>query len=275
MVHPDADEATGAFCGASRSSFFYAPHPHPSRGAGGPRERAAGRVLAGGGLPRRRPRAVLLEPDPVVRLAAEAAVRKLGFEPGLAPARIVFVDLAGLGACPCAQGDGRGLIIGYVTGRPLTAAAHAAHGCCTQVMELVALRDGPAFRVLAVPPALEAARLTTREADVLALVLAGASDRRIAAALGIAPSTARTHVRAVLRKTGAGSRRELRRRDGRDVTGARIRWPVPVSPPVEMPLATAPFPLAPLAPASPSGLRASDAQVRRASPSRSADVAQR
>jgi len=126
-----------------------------------------------------------------VRLAAEAAVRKLGFEPGLAPARIVFVDLAGLGACPCAQGDGRGLIIGYVTGRPLTAAAHAAHGCCTQVMELVALRDGPAFRVLAVPPALEAARLTTREADVLALVLAGASDRRIAAALGIAPSCAR------------------------------------------------------------------------------------
>ena len=88
------------------------------------------------------------------------------------------------------------------------------------------------------------------EADVLALVLAGASDRRVAAALGIAPSTARTHVRAVLRKTGAGSRRELRRRDGRDGTAA-------------------------LATASPSGLRASDVQIRRASPPRSAGVPQR
>jgi len=223
VAHDDAEEAHGAPHGGPLLTHLGAPHPHPSWGAGGPRQRAAGRVLAGDDDPLRRPcprpRAVLLEPDPLVRPAAEEAVRRLGFEPGLAPARVIFVNLAGLGLCP-SPAAAETLVVGYVAGRPLTGAAHALHGCCAQVLELRALREGPSFTALLVPPDLEAARPTAREADVLALVLAGASDRRIAAALGVAPSTVRTHVRAVLRKTGAADRQVLRRLDGQPVAGA-------------------------------------------------------
>lgn len=239
MVHRDADEASSAVRDGSSVTAFIAPHPHPSWGAGGPRQRAAGRVLpgdmppagqvvGGGGVPLRRPRvlphAVLLEPDALIRQAAEAAVRRLGFEPGLAPASVVFVNLAGLGLCPSIgrapgmPGAPGALVVGYVAGRPLTGAAHALHGCCAQVLELRDLGDGPAFTALLVPADLEAQRPTRREADVLALVLAGATDRRIAAALGVAPSTVRTHVRAVLRKTGAADRRVLRLLDGQGGT---------------------------------------------------------
>ena len=263
MVHFDADEALDASRGGSPLAGPSAPHPHPSWGAGGPRQRAAGRVLrqgggdpgrafAGDGVPLRRPPhrppAVLLEPDPLVRPAAEEAVRRLGFEPGLAPARVVFVNLAGLGACPSSSAGAAVLVIGYVAGRPLTGAAHALHGCCAQVLELRALRDGPAFTAALVPPALEAACPTPREADVLALVLAGATDRRMAEALGVAPSTVRSHVRAVLRKAGVADRRELRRLDG----------PAPADSSLS----------------GPSGLRACGAQVRRDSPRGLGPVAQ-
>jgi DNA-binding CsgD family transcriptional regulator len=142
-----------------------------------------------------------------VRPAAEDAVRRIGFEPGLVPARVLFVNLAGLGVCPSPTAGT--LVIGYVTARPLTAAAHTLHGCCAQVLELRLLADGPAFTTALVPPALEAAGLTPREADALALLLAGATDRRIATTLGVAPSTARSHVRAVLRKAGVADRRAL------------------------------------------------------------------
>ena len=54
-----------------------------------------------------------------------------------------------------------------------------------------------------------------READVLALLLVGATDRAAAAALGVAPATIRTHARALLRKVGAADRHELRRLDVR------------------------------------------------------------
>jgi DNA-binding CsgD family transcriptional regulator len=172
-----------------------------------------------------------------VRPAAEAAVRRLGFEPGLAPARVVFVNLAGLGACPSSSSAAAVLVIGYVAGRPLTGAAHALHGCCAQVLELRALQDGPAFTAALVPPALEAACPTPREADVLALVLAGATDRRMAEALGVARSTVRSHVRAVLRKTGVANRRELRRLDRPALVDASL--------------------------GGPSGLRACGVQVRR------------
>jgi hypothetical protein len=175
-------------------------------------------------------------------------VRRLGFEPGLAAARVVFVNLAGLGACPSAPESCDVLVVGYVAGRPLTGAAHVLHGCCAQVLELRMLRDGPAFTTLLVPPALEAERPTAREADVLALLLAGATDRGMAAALGVAPSTVRTHVRAVLRKTGAADRRVLRRLDGQVAADAPRVWPAPVDRPATALL---------------SGLLGSGAQVRR------------
>ncbi|TNM26628.1 helix-turn-helix transcriptional regulator [Streptomyces sedi] len=50
--------------------------------------------------------------------------------------------------------------------------------------------------------------LTEREADVLARIVEGEDTRRIAAGLGVAPSTARTHVQRLLTKLGTASRLE-------------------------------------------------------------------
>jgi DNA-binding CsgD family transcriptional regulator len=191
---------------------------------------------------------VVLEPDPLLRPAVEAAVRRLGFEPGLAPAPVLFVNLGGLGVCPSFAGrpdrprtsladwslvagsDRRpgpagAVVIGYVIGRPLTGAAHSLHGCCAEVFELRPGPDGPALTALVVPPGLAAMHPTPREADVLALLLAGATDRRAAAALGVAPSTVRSHARAVLRKVGAADRRQLRRLDVRPGAGSAPQVP--------------------------------------------------
>ncbi|WP_049579682.1 response regulator transcription factor [Streptomyces sp. SBT349] len=53
-----------------------------------------------------------------------------------------------------------------------------------------------------------AALLTEREADVLMRIVDGEDTRRIAAGLGVAPSTARTHVQRLLTKLGTASRLE-------------------------------------------------------------------
>lgn len=50
--------------------------------------------------------------------------------------------------------------------------------------------------------------LTPREVEVLMRVGDGEDTRLIAAGMGIAPSTARTHVQRVLMKLGVGSRLE-------------------------------------------------------------------
>ncbi|KRV48852.1 transcriptional regulator [Wenjunlia vitaminophila] len=64
----------------------------------------------------------------------------------------------------------------------------------------------------AVEPDDEGARLlqmlTPREVEVLVRVAEGEDTRLIAAGMGIAPSTARTHVQRVLMKLGVGSRLE-------------------------------------------------------------------
>jgi DNA-binding CsgD family transcriptional regulator len=209
---------------------------------------------------------VVLEPDALLRPAVEAAVRRLGFEPGLAAAPVIFVNLGGLGVCPW-LGSGPGprpagaSVIGYVTSRPLTGVAHALHGCCAQVLELRPGPGGPVLAALVVPPALAATHPTAREADVLALLLAGATDRRAASLLGVAPSTVRSHARAVLRKVGVADRRQLRRLDVR---------------PADAPAAGVPPPplVAEAADACASGLRACAAEVRRESPRGPAPVAQ-
>lgn len=52
--------------------------------------------------------------------------------------------------------------------------------------------------------------LTAREAQILSLVVDGLSNAEIADRLTISVTTVKTHVRAVLRKLGASSRRDLR-----------------------------------------------------------------
>lgn len=54
-----------------------------------------------------------------------------------------------------------------------------------------------------------ASRLTRREREVLGLILLRCSNAQIAERLGLALPTVKTHVRGLLRKLGAASRREL------------------------------------------------------------------
>lgn len=57
--------------------------------------------------------------------------------------------------------------------------------------------------------AIDDSGLTGREREILRLLLAGNTNRQIARALTIEITTVKTHVRAILRKLGIASRREL------------------------------------------------------------------
>jgi DNA-binding CsgD family transcriptional regulator len=55
-------------------------------------------------------------------------------------------------------------------------------------------------------PASDGERLTAREHEILALVAAGNTSADIAAQLGIAPATVKTHLTSVYKKIGAKNR---------------------------------------------------------------------
>jgi HD-GYP domain-containing protein (c-di-GMP phosphodiesterase class II)/DNA-binding CsgD family transcriptional regulator len=74
-----------------------------------------------------------------------------------------------------------------------------------QVVEALAARPAPA-RCAPRTPAGDAATLTAREIDVLRRVSRGDSNKLAAQALGISPSTVRTHLESVFRKLGCNSR---------------------------------------------------------------------
>ncbi len=223
-----------------------APTPILPRGAGGPPSRAAGRVLArsrDASPQERSPHtqahglathsgtdglAEFVEADPLLRLHVIAAAGELGFVPaesgaggrgaGAAPAA-AFVGLDATEACPrCAPAARRPevaaapLVVGYVTGGRELLAAHRLHACCDVVLELRAVAGRACFAYAPAGGAVEQARLTTREADVLVLVLDGLSTAALAERLCVSPATARTHCRALLRKLGAADRRALRAR---------------------------------------------------------------
>lgn len=61
-----------------------------------------------------------------------------------------------------------------------------------------------------VPAALRARGVTSREADVLALVAAGLTNAQVATRLFLSPRTVETHVASLLAKTGSAGRAELR-----------------------------------------------------------------
>ena len=218
-----------------------APTPDLPRGAGGPPlRRAAGRdtsakaVTPEGVVRGDRPAAlgspaaaVVLEPDPLLRLLVVPAAAALGFTVAGetatdAPGRVAaaFVPLGQQGDCrrACAAARGGGppsaspLVVGYGVGPAPLLAAHRAHGCADLVLQLGAVAGRPCFIHLPAADAVTAAGLTPREADVLVLLLGGLTTTAVAARLRVSASTARSHCRAVLRKLEAGDRRALRAR---------------------------------------------------------------
>ena len=162
------------------------------------------------------------------------------------PPAVVFVGLDCLDHCArcrsatagpragagCAVGE-RPVVpftVGYMAGPAAILAAHAVHRCTDSVVHLRAVAGRAAFVYPAGAAFIDAdfiearrgstdpvgaslpADLTPREADVLLLVLAGFSTAEVAARLWLAPATARSHCRAILRKCGAADRRALRAR---------------------------------------------------------------
>ncbi len=137
---------------------------------------------------------------------------------GAAPATI-FIGLDTGDSCPrCGpvarrpEVAGARLVVGYATDGPELPAAHRLHACCDLFLELRAVAGKACFAYLSAGGAVEQALLTTREADVLVLVLGGLSTGALAERLFVSPATARTHCRALLRKFGAADRRALRAR---------------------------------------------------------------
>jgi DNA-binding CsgD family transcriptional regulator len=194
----------------------------------------------------------VVEGDPLLRLHAEQAATGLGFvvtdpvENVAAPTEVWFVGLDNLEHCArcgsttgaLARGhDGRpggriagdgptgshradSLVVGYVAGPAVLAAAHAAHACADVVLLLRAAGGRASFHYPVAPSALRrageqapdalAAGLTVRAADVLLLILAGRTTNEIADRLWLSPSTVRSHCRSLLVKSGAANRRALR-----------------------------------------------------------------
>lgn len=204
-----------------------APHPHPSRGAGGPPPRAAGWVSC-------EPLVLVVEQDELLAHLAREALRATGFtrlchgrfdalgapadtpgDRGVArPPHLLVAGLARPAVCrrlPKGPPRLRPVTAGYLAGRPLSLLAHAAHACTDLLLELTVAGDRARLRPVEI--ASGEGGLTAREADVLALVLAGLSDRQIADELTVSPATVRSHVRSLLRRLGAADRAELRRRD--------------------------------------------------------------
>ncbi len=198
----------------------------------------------------------VVEGDPLLRLHAEQAATGLGFvvtdpaEDVAAPAEVWFVGLDNLEHCarcgsrtgalarghdgrPGGRGGGRiagdgptgshradSLVVGYVAGPAVLAAAHAAHACADVVLLLRATGGRASFHYPVAPSAPRrageqapdelAAGLTVRAADVLLLILAGRTTNEIADRLWLSPSTVRSHCRSLLVKSGAANRRALR-----------------------------------------------------------------
>jgi len=207
-----------------------APTPILPRGAGGPLRRAAGRVsrgsgslCAGSGTPDL-PSALVVEPDPLVRLLVLEVVRDLGFaiSPSAAAAGTVFVSLDRPEGCrrvraarpPADAGKTSAVaapfVVGYGSGPLAPLAAHRAHACADLVLALRVADDRAVFTHLPVDDPVRRSGLSVREADVLVLLLAGLTTLAIAARLCISPATARSHCRAVLGKMGAADRMALR-----------------------------------------------------------------
>ena len=94
-------------------------------------------------------------------------------------------------------------------GDVIGAAAHLARArAIAQPVGMNCIPDVVASASARATPAPLPDGLTAREAEVLALLAAGTSNRDIASCLFISPNTAANHVRSILQKTGSANRTE-------------------------------------------------------------------
>lgn len=134
----------------------------------------------------------------------------------------VVVRAEGLHGMSCVPVHGPHGIAGllYVSERRVGAPGDRVVDLMTRIADLaevgLTLAARRASRLADPPPP---ARLTARERDVLELLCEGASNRRIAARLVIAESTAKGHVRALIRKFGARSRLDVAARARGTIAG--------------------------------------------------------
>lgn len=154
---------------------------------------------------------------PAIRAPASPAVPGCVLTPGCpwhGGLHLVGVHgIAAVARCPLRQGvaerTGGGPILVYTVRDRLAAALHVLHGCSDVAAVLLPHQGGARFEIVDGDPRLRSAGLTPREADVLALLLARATNDEIAAALTLSRATVRAHCRAVLRKLGASRRGDL------------------------------------------------------------------
>lgn len=179
---------------------------HRVLGAGAPAARAADLVLS------RQPDVCLLglaapeapgALDPLLRLrreCARVAVVVLGPVPRPRGVAVAFAA----GARGYVRDDERidGVERAMVKAKAGEAAVapHLLREAFAELLHPTTRRDAEGARL--------AALLTEREADVLLRIVDGEDTRRIATGLGVAPSTARTHIQRLLTKLGTASRLE-------------------------------------------------------------------
>lgn len=184
-----------------------------------------------GSVCRRPPPILLEESDPLVAAAVMRALRDdCRLWEGLATTRLRGQELpvavrlvgvhglVGVAACPLAREARRGdqpaaaaapAAVLYVLRDCLAAELHRIHGCCRAVAVFVPTSAGGRFEQPPWPRRLEAAGLTPREAEVLALLLLRRTDEEVARQLVVARSTVRAHSRAIWRKLEVRDRRAL------------------------------------------------------------------
>lgn len=148
-----------------------------------------------------------VEAEAALRLAKEEADRAHGLAARLVAAVAEQVEGP--------LGELRHVVGGAAAGAALGPAAVAS--LQTSLARLAAVFAGP------LGPRDPQAALTPRQIEVLGLLGAGLSNKAIAQRLRITPGTAKLHVAAVLRATGARTRRQLAGEVGHGPDGAQSR----------------------------------------------------
>ncbi len=139
-----------------------------------------------------------LDPDVVVVDAAT----ELPALPPSAPALVLAPDAAS--GVEALAGGARGALLRDASADALRAATRAVAAGAVVIDDAVLAALLAGRRAVAEP----AETLTARELDVLALLVEGLSNKRIAARLGISEHTAKFHVNAILAKLEADTRTE-------------------------------------------------------------------